>query len=131
MLNSDQIMQLVLCDLSLVYDRPLMFGGDANGVEVVLWTYHRLLAEILECNEEYESIRDAQHSECGCQANSFSGHFRANIRKGCSEIEAVRYSAEQWQVIDKKLGLVIPNPSYPPASAVIDVVSTRASRTDT
>jgi hypothetical protein len=119
MLNSDKILQVVLRDLSLVYDRPLMFGGDANGVEVVLWTYHHLLAEIVERNEEYVSIRDAQHSECGCQANSFSGHFRANIRKGCSEIEAVRYPVEQWQVIDKKLGLVITNPSSQSASSML------------
>ena len=118
MLSSDQILQIVLRDISLVYDRPLMFGGDANGVECVLWTYHRLLAEIVERNDEYESIRDTQHSECGCQANSFSGHFRANIRKGCSEIEAVRYSVEQWQAIDKKLGLVIPKLSYRSASSM-------------
>ena len=109
MLNADQILQVVLRDLSRVYDRPLMFGGDANGVEVILWAYHRLLAEIVERDEEYESIRIAQHWECGCQANSFSGHYRTDIRKGCSEIEAARYSVEQWKAIDKKLGLGIAN----------------------
>jgi hypothetical protein len=44
----------------------------------------------------------------------FSGHYRANIKAGCSEIEAARYSVEQWKAIDKKLGLVIPKSSYRP-----------------
>lgn len=120
MLNADQILQVVLRDLSLVYDRPLMFGGDTNGVEVVLWTYHRLLARIVERDEEYESIRNAQHSECGCQANSFSGHYRTDIHKGCTEVEAANYAVSQWKLIDEKLGMAIPPPPDRPSIFVTD-----------
>ena len=38
--DGDEIVGKLLQRLGFIYERPLMFGGDARGVDVVLWTYH-------------------------------------------------------------------------------------------
>ena len=110
MSKPDEMLKEVLQWLGHVYERPLMYGGDANGVEVALWCYHEFWALIVDRGKDLKAIREAQFIESGCQANNFSGHYRTDIHKGCNEVEAANYAVSQWKLIDEKLGLAIPPP---------------------
>ena len=105
--DGDEIVGKLLQRLGFIYERPLMFGGDARGVDVVLWTYHDIWALIVDRQDDLEAAREVQFSECGRGPLGFSNHYQENISKGCGEIDAASFSVSQWKLIDEKLGLAI------------------------
>jgi len=108
MRNADEILQFVLTSIGHIYYRPLMYGGDAHGVEVALWHYHVLWAEIVERQEELQAVEFARITERRCCTREFSDHYRRHVKKGCSEEEAAQASVEEWKRIDQELGVVVP-----------------------
>jgi hypothetical protein len=108
MRSADEILQFVLTAIGHIYYRPLMYGGDANGVEVALWQYHVLWAEIVERQEELQAVQFARSTGRRCCNRAFSDHYRRHVKQGCSEEEAAQAGVEEWKRIDQELGLVIP-----------------------
>jgi hypothetical protein len=108
MRNADEILQFVLTMIGHIYYRPLMYGGNAHGVEIALSNYHLLWAEIVERQEELRAVEFARITERRCCTRAFSNHYRRHARKGCSEAEAAQAAVEEWKRIDRELGIVVP-----------------------
>ena len=102
-----QIEEFILQRISNIYHRPLMYGGSAEGVDLILHYYHEIWAQIFEKQEEYFAISRDVHNKQNCGAANFS--FRCRSRNKCAdEGEIAKYVVSQWAVISKKLGLQLP-----------------------
>ena len=107
MKNINQIVEFVLLRIGHIYHRPLMFGGSAEGVDLILNYYHEILAEIFEKQDEYRSINRSVHSDQNCGSATFAFRYRAN-HKSSNEKEISEYVVSQWMIISERLGLQIP-----------------------
>jgi hypothetical protein len=108
MRTADEILQFVLEMIGHIYYRPSMYGGDAHGVDVALWNYHLLWAEIVERREELEAVQFARITRRRCCTRAFYDHYRRHVKQGCSDEEAIQAGVEEWQRIDQELGIVVP-----------------------
>ena|ERR1700687_4690556 len=108
MRDADAILRFVLERISQIYQRPLMYGGSPEGVDLVLHYYHELVAEILECRPAFEASKDKAHEEAGAIASGFSKIYR-RIQGNPDEHKTVDYVVLQWRKIDALMGLNVPD----------------------
>lgn len=87
-----------------IYRRPLMYGGTAEGVDLLLHYYHELWAEINQREDDFEKATSVQRSKDGCGSLGFTFHYRRN-RPDAQDEETVKYVVEQWQMISAMLSL--------------------------
>jgi hypothetical protein len=97
--------------LALISHRPLMCGGTAEGVDLLLWNYYGLLTFIHHRDGDYTSIRDEVYGEEGCGSASFPSHYRRE-RPVATEAETAVYVLEQWRKIGQRLGFPLDSPDY-------------------
>jgi hypothetical protein len=84
-----------------------MYGGTAEGVDLILHNHHGLWAFVFERDAEYKEIRLEARSAEGGDSASFAFHAR-HTRPAASEQETAQYVVEQWRKISNLLGLAAP-----------------------
>ena len=104
MKDAQQIAGFLSARIGRIYERPLMYGGTAAGVDLILHSYHELWAMIHGRDEEYREISDAIHAAEGCGSADFAFHYR-RAAPHAPEEEVARYSVEQWSKLSDRLGL--------------------------
>ena len=102
MKSTHEILKFVIDRLQHIYDRPLMYGGTAMGVDLVLHYYNELWAEIVERSGEYEALREEVFREENCGSGGFACKFLKE-NPSAPESEAASYVVQQWQEIHKRL----------------------------
>lgn len=107
MKSSEQIIQFILQRIGHIYFRPLMYGGTAEGVELLLHYYHELWAETFEKQEEYKQIRDRIYRQEDCGSGSLIRRFQ-EIRKNADGQSTSEYVVKHWRNISKELMLPVP-----------------------
>src|SRR5262249_37322361 len=103
-----RILQFVLSVIGRIYERPFMYGGDADGVELILWHYHQLQAEIVDRREEFDAVLESFTLNRQCCVMGSAGHYREHVRPEAPEDEVVRYVVAQWKAIDERLRIAVP-----------------------
>lgn len=102
-----EIADFILHRIGNIYFRPLMYGGTADGVEVLLDSYHELWAEIFEKQNEYKEVSYKIHSRQKCGAMNFTLRFR-KLHPNAEPEAICSYVVKHWRKISKELGLPIP-----------------------
>jgi hypothetical protein len=105
MKDANAIARFVVERIGHIYERPRMYGGTPEGVDLILHYFHETWAEILECQPRYDEVRLAVHSEAGGAAMGFATSFRQR-QLPHSEDEVMEFVVLQWRAIDKELGLM-------------------------
>jgi hypothetical protein len=100
----DQIVAIVEDRIGHIYARPLMYGGTAHGVDLILHNFHELWAMILDLQDDYQIIRMNSSDEEGCGSANFATHYHRD-RPQASDQETVRYVVDQWKKISDRQGL--------------------------
>jgi hypothetical protein len=107
----EEFLDILALRLGDLYQCPLMYGGSAEGVEVLLHTYHSLWAEIFDRSDEFLQIWHAVAAEQNCGAASFPIHY-ARSHPQASEQEVVSYVLEQWHSVGLRLNIPIQIPDH-------------------
>jgi hypothetical protein len=106
MKSNERILEFVTDMIGHIYFRPLMYGGDSSGVDLILHYYHELWAEIVDLREHYEEVRIKFNLEEGIGASDFSSSFIKNHPEATDK-ETVTYVVHQWMEISKILNIAI------------------------
>ena len=102
--STDEILEFIRDRIAEIYARPLMYGGSAEGADLILHNYHELWAWIQSRGHEYDRASESVHSDEQCDAANFAFRFRRN-HANAAETEAARYVVAQWKRIDERLNL--------------------------
>ncbi len=92
----------------IYYHRPLMYGGSGEGVELLLHTYHALIAEFDGREDEFRSIYEKALDDENCGSANFANRYSLD-HPGASEQEIAQYSVVQWRKISERMGVPIPH----------------------
>ncbi len=114
MKSPDQVIAFIGQRLAHIYERPLMYGGTPEGVELLLLAYHELWAEITERRVEFAQAERAVSDAEDCGSMGFATRCRRS-RPTVSPEEAAQYIVSQWRKIGDQLGISLPaeKPSQP------------------
>jgi hypothetical protein len=104
MTTAAQVIRLIAQRIGYIYERPLMYGGTAEGVETVLSTLHSLWADATGHTEQFSSAVFAIASKNGSDAASFSSHYVRN-HPHATEHEVAAHVVSLWKRISNKLGI--------------------------
>jgi hypothetical protein len=74
-LQGHEIVEKLIAHLRGLYERPLMFGGTAEGVELLLDSLHWTWAMCHEREADYERALADLHYEAGHQAMNCFGYY--------------------------------------------------------
>ena len=107
MKSNKEIIEFIEERIGHIYFRPLMFGGSASGVDLILHYYHELWAEIFDKVSIYHSIRDKAFEDLNCNAANFSAKFLMD-NPTATDRDASWFTVDQWMLISSKLGLSVP-----------------------
>ena len=107
MKTNREIVEFIEERIGHIYFRPLMYGGSASGVDLILHYYHELWAEIFDKVSTYHSIRDKAFEDLNCGAANFSTKYLMD-NPTVSDRDASWFIVEQWMMISNKLGLSVP-----------------------
>ena len=106
MLEATAILRFVRDRIESIYERPLMYGGEGDGVDLILHDYHELWGVIVERRDEFEEARLRAHEESGTGSMNFSRHYRERIRGGEADLrDVLQYVVGRWRAIDEALGI--------------------------
>src|SRR5438067_1422314 len=107
MKTAEEVLAYVVDRIGHVYRRPLMYGDNADGVDLLLFAYHDLWAEIVGRQSDLGSARYELASKRGHCAMSPSTYFRREVPGGdrATEAEAAAYVVDYWALMDEALGL--------------------------
>ena len=107
MKSAEQMVEGISLRIGLIYFRPLLYGGTAAEVYLLLYYLHEIWAEMVEQTEPYRASLQACLSEQNCGALSFDRCFR-KLHPQANEEDIVAYVVDQWRKISKRAGLPIP-----------------------
>ena len=103
-LDAAAIVIRLISDIRCVYNRPLQYGGTAEGVGLVLHNLHATLAMVLEVEEQHRTASDALREQEGHQAMSCSGHYASKYPQATEE-EKAAYVVACFRRLDTLLRL--------------------------
>lgn len=63
MRHADDIRRFIIERLGFIDDRPMMYGGSAEGVDLIIHNYHELLSFIEGCHERYRAAERDVHAQ--------------------------------------------------------------------
>lgn len=90
MLSTDQVIKNVAARIGWIYGRPLMYGGTAEGVELLLVSLHEIWAMCQQREDEYWQAFHELHGLASHGAMNCSTYF-SRENPGASENETVAY----------------------------------------
>ncbi len=106
----EEALDFVIREIQAVSRHPKMYADDASGIEVALWCYHHVWANVIGRAADFLSALTQVRDEEKCRPYSFSFHFKIRLasQDDPSEDAAVAYVIRQYQRVDEKLGIVFP-----------------------
>jgi len=105
MKTPDEIIEYIALRIGYVYyHRPLMYGGDGEGVDLLLHTYHTIWSEIVERHAEFQATCLKVSAEEKCGAANFATRYKMNHPQE-SEQEIAAYVVQQWRKISDCLSV--------------------------
>lgn len=107
MKSAEQMVEGICLRIGYIYFRPLMYGGTAAEVDLLLYYLHEIWAEMVEQTEQYRATFQASLSEQNCGAWSFDRCYR-KLHPQATEEDTVAYVIDQWRKISKRACLPIP-----------------------
>lgn len=107
MTSIDEVIEHLAYRIGLIYyDNAFAYGGDADGVETLLRTYHEVWAEIVGRYDEYREARSKISDQDDCGANNFPGCYRSKHPEADDD-EVTEYVVQQWRKVSDCLGVPI------------------------
>jgi hypothetical protein len=105
--SAEEVVDFIVRRIGYIYHRdPLMYGGTADGVDLILHCYHQLWAEIVGRHEDYrDAISEASRD---CTTRNFADHYRAD-HANATETESARHVVSEWRKLSDLLGVPIPH----------------------
>jgi hypothetical protein len=91
----------------MYYHRPIMYGGNAEGVDLLLYTYHEFWSEIVGRFDEFREVYWKVGEEEDCGAATFSTRYSMD-HPDASDDDNVRYTVAQWRKVSDRLDVPIP-----------------------
>ncbi len=104
MLSAEKIISNIVDRIARVYERPLMFGGSAAGVEVLLLSLHETLAMCEDREDEFWQAFHSLHESEGHQAMNCST-FHSQQEPLASEAAIAAHVIEFFKRLNEELGL--------------------------
>lgn len=92
----------------IYYHMPLMYGGDASGVESLLCSYHDAWAYLVEYDGDWRNAWWKELEALDCGPRNFATQYAMN-HPGAPEAEVAAYVVEHWRVVSDELGVPIPH----------------------
>jgi hypothetical protein len=90
------------------HDRPIVYGGTAAGVELLMYMYHDIWAHAENRSDQFEQAWRAALKREDCGTLNFSGRYSLDHPEAdCDEI--ADYVLKHWWTITKALGIPIPH----------------------
>jgi hypothetical protein len=108
MKSVEQIVDYLAERIGYIYHhpRPLMYGGTAEGVDLLLWNYHEIWSEVVERQEEFQTVLRNVHDEASCQAAGFPTRYLWDYPSATQE-ELAQFVTKNWRTISDRLGVPI------------------------
>jgi hypothetical protein len=106
----DDMANYVLRQITCIYNHSLIWSDNAHGVQIALLSFHLVWAVAKGRLDDYHATKEELLDEEGCGPNSFETHFRLKLSldHDPSEAEVTDYVIRQFQRIDERLGIVLP-----------------------
>ena len=105
----EEVVQFIAHRIGYIYHhQPLMYGGTADGVDLILHYYHELWAEIVERTDDYFNTCFEIHRQEDCNSHNFASRYRV-AHPDATELGAAEYVVSQWRRISDLLGVPIPH----------------------
>ena len=92
----------------MYYHLPLGYGGDAYGVETLLYAYHDAWAFLVEYDGDWRNVWWEGLAAEDCGSADFSHRYSMNHPEASQE-EVAEYVIAHWRVVSEKLGVPIPH----------------------
>jgi hypothetical protein len=109
MKSPEEIVAFIAKQIGLIYyHRPLMYGGTAEGVDLLLHTYHRIWAEMVERQDKFQHTYWDVLAEADCGSANFSTRFAMDHQKA-PEDEVVAFVTKQRRIVSDRLEIPIPH----------------------
>jgi len=83
-----------------------MYGGTADGVDLLLWNYHEIWSEIVEKEEEFRTVPRNVFDETDCEAASFPTRYLTEHPQASQE-EIAEFVTKQWHLVSDRLAIPI------------------------
>lgn len=94
MKTKEQIAETYVERIGHVYFRPLIYGGDGHGIELLLSLYHSFWAELLDQEDNLSDSIKTVMEEQKCGAFSFVRRYKYN-HPNATEEELADYAVLQ------------------------------------
>ncbi len=104
---SEQMAEKIALRIGHIYFRPLMYGGTAKGVALVLDVYHELWADLTGQEKIYESLCRSALSDEILAEIGFDLRDKM-YDPSMSEVEKAAYTVAHWRRISKRLKIPVP-----------------------
>lgn len=105
MKSAQEIVNYLAQMIGYVYERPLMYGENAGGVDLLLWSHHTTWAFIVGRQNDLRQVMDEilEREECG--SANFSTRYARN-HPSAADSEVTAYVVSQWSEISRRLGIL-------------------------
>lgn len=107
--TADEIVAMIVERIGYIYERPLMYGGNPDGVEALLSTLHSLWAISVDREDEYREVSYRHASDEDCGSANFSYHYLRS-HPNADVNEQVAYAVANWKVISERAGMRLTTP---------------------
>lgn len=108
MMTTDETVAWLLSRIGHVMDRPLMYGGTATGVDLILQHYFELLGAITHRHDDFDRVKAAVHEQQGCRLQTFASRCH-ELHPSAPDSDVVEHVVANWKAIAGELGLEIPS----------------------
>jgi hypothetical protein len=107
--TADEIVAMIVERIGYIYERPLMYGGNPESVEALLFALHSLWAISVGRETEYDQVSFQHCKDEGTGSVSFSFHYLRS-HPNADVDEQVAYTVANWKVISERAGVRLATP---------------------
>ena len=107
MRTAGEILAFALDRVEQISARPLMYGGTAEGTDLILHNFHEVISVIIGREDEVRAIVEDVLGSEGCGSANFATHFRRS-RPDADEHETARHVVSRWAVIGERVAEHLP-----------------------
>jgi hypothetical protein len=106
----DEVSEYILRTIKEVYKHHMMFCPTADGIVMTLWILHNVWGVVNGRLDEFCATLAKVRQEENCGSYSLENHFRLHFSMdhAPSEAEVIEYVILQYQRVDERLGIVLP-----------------------
>jgi hypothetical protein len=106
----EEVSRYTLSRIQFVYRHPTLYSYQAHGVMTALWCFHEIWAAVNLRVDDFQTTLAKVCEEGNCGPNLFDTHYRLHlcVDRAPSEAEVTAYVIRQYQRIDERLGIVLP-----------------------